>query len=276
MQRKEYPDGSVYEGVLVDDKRHGEGKYTYADDDLYEGAWADGKRHGEGKYTYADGELYEGAWADGKRHGQGKRTCADGDVYEGAWVDGKWHGQGKYTYANGGVYEGAWADAKWHGLGKYTFADGVVYEGAWVDDKRHGQGKYTNRDGDVWRGVCDMGMPTLEEMRAATQLPVAAPVAHGAEEEIDDDLQLGDDPNEAMVHACFEVDPNARAWLSVSRDMLPVMRGADYELGHTCLGILLARVFKQELKSGTVKRKQGGKVGTRYSGLKIKDDATVA
>eukprot|EP00966_Prymnesium_polylepis_P116554 2693659-Prymnesium_polylepis.1 len=42
-----------------------------------------------------------------------------------------------------------------------------------------------------------------------------------AREEIDDDLQLGDDPNEAMVHACFEVDPNATAWLSVSRDMLP-------------------------------------------------------
>ena len=49
-----------------------------------------------------------------------------------------------------------------------------------------------------------------------------------AREEIDDDMNLGDDPNEAMVHACFEVDANATAWLSVSKDLLPVMRGADY------------------------------------------------
>jgi hypothetical protein len=94
-----------------------------------------------------------------------------------------------------------------------------------------------------------------------------------AREEIDDDMHLGDDPNEAIVHACFEVDANATAWLSVSKDLLPVMRGADYELSHLCLGILLARVFKQELKNGTVTRKQGGKAGTRYSGLKIRDDA---
>ena len=70
----------------------------------------------------------------------------------------------------------------------------------------------------------------------------------------------------AMVHACFEVDANATAWLSVSKDLLPVMRGADYELSHLCLGILLARVFKQELKNGTVTRKQGALASPQQAG----------
>ena len=51
MQRKEYPDGSVYEGVLVDGKRHGEGKYTFANGAVYDGAWRDDKQHGQGKRT---------------------------------------------------------------------------------------------------------------------------------------------------------------------------------------------------------------------------------
>ena len=164
MQRKEYPDGSVYEGVLVD-----------------------GKQHGWGKFTDHLGDVYEGEWRDGKL-GVGKLTEYDGDVYEGEWRDGKKHGRGKYTYANGGVYEGEWRHDKRHGQGKHTYGYGVVYEGAWVDDKRHGEGEYTLANGAVWRGVCDMGTPTLAEMRAAAQLPGAAPVAHGAEEVTPDEM----------------------------------------------------------------------------------------
>jgi hypothetical protein len=110
-----------------------------------------------------------------------RKEYPDGSVYEGVLVDGKRHGEGKYTYADGDVYKGEWRDDKRHGQGKYTFASGVVYEGAWRDDKQHGEGEYTLASGVVWRGVCDKGTPTLTEMRAAAQLPVAAPVGRAVD-----------------------------------------------------------------------------------------------
>ena len=33
--------------------------------DKYEGGWLNDKRHGQGKYTWADGDFYEGEWVAG-------------------------------------------------------------------------------------------------------------------------------------------------------------------------------------------------------------------
>ena len=94
-----------------------------------------------------------------------------------------------------------------------------------------------------------------------------------ARQEIDDDMALGDDPNEQKVRDCFEVDSDATDELVVQKDLHPVIQAAGYDKNHICLGVLLARVFKKEMKDGTVRRKQHGKKGTRYIGLKIKADA---
>eukprot|EP00966_Prymnesium_polylepis_P035708 829339-Prymnesium_polylepis.2 len=69
------------------------------------------------------------------------------------------------------------------------------------------------------------------------------------------------------------MDASATAELGVQKDLLPVMERAGYDKSHISLGILLSRIFKKELSDGTVKVKRGGKKGTRYNGLKIKEDA---
>ena len=92
-------------------------------------------------------------------------------------------------------------------------------------------------------------------------------------EEIDDDKKLGDDPNEQLVHDCFEVDADATDELSVRDRLHPVMEDAGYTKSHVCLGILLKRIFKQEINDATIKVKKGGKKGTRYIGLRIKGQA---
>ena len=66
-----------------------------------------------------------------------------------------------------------------------------------------------------------------------------------------------------IVHACFEVDAKAASWLSVSKDLLPVMEEAGFRHKGSqpanSLGKLLGRVFAKELEEKTISRRQGGK-----------------
>ena len=75
------------------------------------------------------------------------------------------------------------------------------------------------------------------------------------------------------MHDCFEVDADATDELSVRDHLHPVMKDAGYTKSHVCLGILLKRIFKQEINDATIKVKKGGKKGTRYIGLRIKGQA---
>ena len=146
------PDGSVYEGELVNGKPHGKGKKTFSSGGYYEGDFVDGKWHGKGKVAWVEGDIYEGDWLEGKKHGKGKLTLANGEVYEGDFVENKQHGKGKKTYPEGSIYEGDWLEGKKHGKGKLTLANGEVYEGDFVEDKQHGKGKKTYPDGKVEEG----------------------------------------------------------------------------------------------------------------------------
>ena len=38
-----WPDGKVYEGAFLNDKREGQGKFQWADGRVYEGEWKNGK-----------------------------------------------------------------------------------------------------------------------------------------------------------------------------------------------------------------------------------------
>lgn len=130
FKRVEYDGGDVYEGEILNGKRHGHGTYTWADGDTYEGEWKDGKRCGRGKLIQygkvpATGEpymkySYDGEWLDSKEHGHG--ICVEGDfgmykndkVYEGEWVSGKRQGRFIWylTNSKGGRYIDFYEDGK--------------------------------------------------------------------------------------------------------------------------------------------------------------------
>ena len=130
FKRVEYDGGDVYEGEILNGKRHGHGTYTWADGDTYEGDWKDGKRCGWGKLIQygksPSGETYmkysyDGEWLDSKEHGHG--ICVEGDfgmekmdkVFEGEWVNGKRQGRFIWylTNSNGGRYINFYEDGKW-------------------------------------------------------------------------------------------------------------------------------------------------------------------
>ena len=45
----------------------------------------DNKKHGQGTYSWSNGDKYVGEWEDNKKHGQGTWTLADGTKHEGEW-----------------------------------------------------------------------------------------------------------------------------------------------------------------------------------------------
>ncbi len=152
-----YDGGDVYEGPMVNGKRHGKGKYTWANGDFYEGDYVDGVRTGYGRYQWKNGEYYEGEFFNNKFHGKGKRVWLDGDVYEGDYAENKRHGKGKYSWPNGDIYDGDFVDDVRTGYGKYMFANGDVYQGEFADGKRNGIGKFTHADGRVDIGFFENG-----------------------------------------------------------------------------------------------------------------------
>ena len=86
------------------------GTFNYTSGNKYVGEWKDDKRHGQGTFTFGPGEfygdVYVGEWKDNLYHGQGTYTYADGDKYVGEWKDDQFHGQGTYTFADGERYAG--------------------------------------------------------------------------------------------------------------------------------------------------------------------------
>lgn len=153
FKRVEYDGGDVYEGEILNGKRHGRGTYTWANGDTYEGEWKNGKRCGRGKLVEygksPSGETYmkysyDGEWLDSKEHGHG--ICVEGDfgmakmdkVFEGEWVNGKRQGRFIWylTNSNGGRYINFYEDGKW-------IEGGIPYDERikTVEDIRRAKGK---------------------------------------------------------------------------------------------------------------------------------------
>ena len=74
-------------GIHKDDKRNGQGTFTYPDGGKYVGRWKDDKRNGQGTYTYPDGRKYVGEWKDG-REWNGTEYDKDGNIFY-KYVNGK-------------------------------------------------------------------------------------------------------------------------------------------------------------------------------------------
>ena len=62
--RMTFPDGSSYEGEVLDGVPHGIGRRVYSNGSWYAGEWQSGQRQGWG-VSQTGGERYEGLWAQG-------------------------------------------------------------------------------------------------------------------------------------------------------------------------------------------------------------------
>ena len=63
-----WPDGRVYKGEYVNDKKEGYGEFEWSDGRKYYGFWKEGKQKGKGKFfNPKTNEWKEGLWEKGKR-----------------------------------------------------------------------------------------------------------------------------------------------------------------------------------------------------------------
>jgi len=93
------------------------GSFTWADGGKYVGEWKDNKRNGQGTFTWGAkskwaGDKYVGEHKNGLPNGQGTFTWANGDKYVGEFKDNKRTGEGILFFANGDVEEGIFKNNK--------------------------------------------------------------------------------------------------------------------------------------------------------------------
>ena len=68
---------------------HGKGTYRWPDGRLYDGSYVNDKKEGYGEYRYPDGRCYKGMWQNSKQHGEGIFIDPNGNQKKGEWVNGK-------------------------------------------------------------------------------------------------------------------------------------------------------------------------------------------
>ncbi|KAH8063763.1 hypothetical protein JL722_2950 [Aureococcus anophagefferens] len=134
----------VYEGQIVDGKRHGVGEYDYADGSHYGGEWFMDQRQGYGRLGAPDGSTYDGEWDRGRIHGYGTWKWADGSSYTGETFEGIRTGKGCYISSKHDVYIGDFKDGQLEGSGVFAYHDGSRFEGHFKRNQRHGLGVFTD------------------------------------------------------------------------------------------------------------------------------------
>lgn len=154
-----------YEGSFEDQKKCGEGTFTWENGDTYVGTWQNDSMK-EGTLTLSDGTtttgrfkrqvLNHGTLAYAVPNGTAVRDVSEGKISanvvvtytDGTIISGKtdqdnvFTGNVKVTYKNGDTYTGTLDDGLKSGKGTYTWENGAHYVGEWKDDKMHGKGKY--------------------------------------------------------------------------------------------------------------------------------------
>lgn len=85
-----YDNGDKFEGILINGKRNGKGKYTFADGDYEDGIFEANKfLKGKVQRTNGNGYKYIGEYENGKRHGEGKLYDPNNNIIEsGVFVNG--------------------------------------------------------------------------------------------------------------------------------------------------------------------------------------------
>ena len=122
------------------------GTHTWDSGNKYTGEWRDNKRNGQGTFTWGPnsewaGDKYVGEFKDDKRNGQGTYTFGPksdwaGDKYVGEYKNGERSGQGTYTFADGSKDVGEFKDGLLNGFATEYSPDGsILKEGIWKDDE---------------------------------------------------------------------------------------------------------------------------------------------
>lgn len=141
-KKKEYLDGSIYFGTLVNDLKHGKGKLALPGETFYDGDFENDLYHGFGIMTHSNGTVYKGEFFKGMKSGRGTLSNAnslDGQfIYEGLWCKNMKNGLGKEFYSDLSFYEGYFLDNMKHVHGKLVKANGCYYEGEFQCDKMKG------------------------------------------------------------------------------------------------------------------------------------------
>jgi len=109
-----------------------EGKITY-NNGTYNGFFKNNKRHGQGVYTWKHGETFDGTFYNGSPS-YGTKTYVDkgkGARYTGNFENWQKSGQGTYFWKNGNKYVGQWQKGKQHGQGIKTYKNGKIENGIW-------------------------------------------------------------------------------------------------------------------------------------------------
>ena len=133
--RKDFDDGSYYEGHFRQGQFDGQGTKCWADGFRYVGQWQEGKRHGYGTLVFENGYMMEGQWSnDNFYSGRGRKRLTDGSTYQGDFKNGNFDGRGVLCGIDGSKYDGEWKSGQRHGSGKHTTKDGEVKDGRWTDD----------------------------------------------------------------------------------------------------------------------------------------------
>jgi len=149
----DYGEGSIYEGQMKNNRRHGMGKLTRTveevrpDDperyhvEIEKGNWVNDELDGFGLAVIYR-ETYVGDFRNGLFEGKGLLVEKSGEyLYEGEFLKDKFHGHGTIQYRSGIVYTGQFVDGRKHGWGvKYDPVIECSLTGEYRDDVPHGRG----------------------------------------------------------------------------------------------------------------------------------------
>ena len=156
--RVEYNDGSLYEGLWVEDLTCDVPVKSRATQHQVE-PW--------GKFTTREGIVWEGAEVN--NYFNPKLACGSflvtnpevSTVYDGQILQGQYHGYGVLSMNGGlipGKYIGEWKAGLRYGHGIEIFDDGEKYEGSWEHDLYHDpRGHIWYEDGSEYHGSFECG-----------------------------------------------------------------------------------------------------------------------
>ena len=178
--------GEKYEGIFINGKLNGIGRYINSKDICYEGMFNNGILEGKGIIikTGEDGNkriykgdlknfkkegkgimecksyIYEGDFVNDKKKGKGKLIYNDnGNVYEGEFDNDDINGYGLFTFKNKHSYEGEFLNGFFHGKGIYKWPDGCYFKGEYIKGVRDGYGVYKYSDKKIYKGPFSNGKP---------------------------------------------------------------------------------------------------------------------
>ena len=101
----------MYKGEFKNGLRFGNGVWQLGSE-KYEGAYINDKRNGEGKYTWGGGSYYIGSFVEDLRHGYGEMNWDEDSYYKGEWFEGSQNGEGEVWEAGKLIEKGVYENGK--------------------------------------------------------------------------------------------------------------------------------------------------------------------